>query len=116
MYFSDDGDVLAIRYHNWKIVFMEQDVKGTLYLWMYPFTTLRCPKIFNLRTDPFEYADITSNTYYDFMLKHEFMLAPAQSLVGDFLKTFVDFPPRQSAASFSLDQVLEKLQTGVGSK
>ena len=60
IYFSDDGDVLAMRYNNWKVVFMEQEVKGTLYLWMYPFTTLRCPKIFNLRTDPFEYADITS--------------------------------------------------------
>ncbi len=116
LYFSDDGDVLAMRYHNWKIVFMEQQIKGTLYLWMYPFTTLRTPKIFNLRTDPFEYADITSNTYYDFILRHEFLFVPAQKIVGDFLKTFEEFPPRQKAASFSLDQVLEKLQSGVGSK
>jgi arylsulfatase A-like enzyme len=115
LYFSDDGDVMAMRYNNWKIVFMEQEVKGTLYLWMHPFTTLRTPKIFNLRTDPFEYADITSNTYYDFILRHEFMFAPAQELVSEFLQTFAEFPPRQKAASFSLDQVLEKLQAGVRS-
>ena len=115
LYFSDDGDVLAMRYHNWKIVFMEQETKGTLYLWMHPFTTLRTPKIFNLRTDPFEYADITSNTYYDFILRHEFMFAPAQKIVAEFLETFKEFPPRQKAPSFSLDQVLEKLQNGVRS-
>ena len=116
LYFSDDGDVLAMRYHNWKIVFMEQETKGTLYLWMYPFTTLRTPKIFNLRTDPFEYADITSNTYYDFILRHEYLFVPAQKIVGDFLQTFVEFPPRMKAASFSLSDVLAKLQSGVGSK
>ena len=115
LYFSDDGDVMAMRYNNWKIVFMEQEVKGTLYLWMYPFTTLRTPKIFNLRTDPFEYADITSNTYFDSILRHEFMFAPAQELVSEFLQTFEEFPPRQKAASFGLDQVLEKLQAGVRS-
>jgi arylsulfatase len=115
-YFSDDGDLLALRWNNWKIVFMEQEVKGTLYLWMYPFTTLRCPKIFNLRTDPFEFADITSNTYFDSILRHEFLFVPAQKIVGDFLQTFEEFPPRQKAASFSLSQVLEKLQSGIGSK
>jgi arylsulfatase len=115
LYFSDDGDILAMRYHNWKIVFMEQEVKGTLYLWMYPFTTLRTPKIFNLRTDPFEYADITSNTYFDSILRREYLFVPAQKLVGDFLATFEEFPPRQKAASFSLSDVLDKLQsTGKG--
>jgi arylsulfatase len=104
-----------MRYHNWKIVFMEQEVKGTLYLWMYPFTTLRTPKIFNLRTDPFEYADITSNTYFDSILRREYLFVPAQKLVGDFLATFEEFPPRQKAASFSLSDVLDKLQsTGKG--
>ena len=114
LYFSDDGDVLAMRYHNWKLVFMEQETKGTLYLWMNPFKTLRAPKIFNLRTDPFEYADITSNTFYDSILRHEFLLGPAQKLVGEFLETFKEFPPRQKAASFSLSDVLEKLQSGTG--
>jgi arylsulfatase len=115
IYFSDDGDVVAMRYHNWKFVFMEQESKGTLYLWMNPFKTLRIPKIFNLRTDPFEYADITSNTFYDSMLRREFLLAPAQQIVAEFLETFKEFPPRQKAPSFSLDQVLEKLQAGVRS-
>ena len=95
---------------------MEQETKERLYLWMYPFTTLRTPKIFNLRTDPFEYADNTSNTYYDFILRREYLFVPAQKIVGDFLQTFVEFPPRQKAASFSLSDVLAKLQSGVGSK
>src|SRR6201990_3757856 len=68
MYFSDDGDVLGIRFDNWKIVFMEQRKEGTLGIWAEPFTTLRVPKIFNLRTDPFERADITSKTYSDWFL------------------------------------------------
>jgi len=114
-YFSDDGDLMAVRYHNWKIVFMEQRMEGTLALWMNPFTPLRVPKIFNLRTDPFEMADRTSNTYYDFMLKHAFLLVPAQAIVGEFLQTFKEFPPRMKAASFSIDQVLEKLQSQGGS-
>ena len=63
IYFSDDGDVLGIRFENWKIVFMEQRCPGTLQIWAEPFTPLRAPKLFNLRTDPFERADITSNTY-----------------------------------------------------
>jgi arylsulfatase len=106
---------MALRYHNWKIVFMEQRSEGTLELWMNPFTPLRVPKIFNLRTDPFEMADRTSNTYYDFMLKHAFLLVPAQGIVGEFLQTFKEFPPRMKAASFSIDQVLEKLQSQGGS-
>jgi arylsulfatase len=68
------------------------------------------PKIFNLLTDPYERADITSNTYWDWMFDHVFMLVPAQTFVGDFLKTFAEFPPRQKAASFSLERVMEKLE------
>jgi hypothetical protein len=67
------------------------------------------PKLFNLRTDPYERSDITSNTYYDWFLDHVYLLMPAQSVVGEFLKTFKEFPPRQKAASFSIDQVMEKL-------
>jgi arylsulfatase len=115
-YFSDDGDLLAMRYHNWKIVFMEQRAEGTLLLWMNPFTPLRLPKIFNLRTDPFEMADRTSNTYFDFMMKHAFLLVPAQAIVEEFLQTFREFPPRMKAASFGIDQVLEKLQTPPGAR
>jgi arylsulfatase len=109
-YFSDDGDLTALRYNNWKIVFMEQRAEGTLRIWAEPFTELRLPKIFNLRMDPYEVADITSNTYYDWMLDRAYMLVPAQAYVGKFLETFKDYPPRQKAASFSLEQVMEKLQ------
>jgi len=112
-YFSDDGDLLGLRYDNWKIVFMEQRVRGTMQLWAEPFVTLRLPKMFNLRTDPFEFADITSNTYWDWIFDHAYLLVPAQKLVSDFLATFKDYPPRQKAASFALDQVLEKLQDGL---
>ncbi|EJA7338286.1 TPA: arylsulfatase [Vibrio parahaemolyticus] len=109
-YFTDDGDLSSIRYNNWKIVFLEQRAKGTLLVWAEPFTPLRVPKIFNLRMDPYEVADVTSNTYYDWMMDRAYMLVPAQAYVSKFLETFKEFPPRQKAASFSLDQVMEKLQ------
>ncbi|WP_410508775.1 arylsulfatase [Methanosarcina hadiensis] len=114
-YFSDDGDLVAARYDNWKLVFMEQRAVGTLQVWAEPFVPLRVPKIFNLRTDPYERADMTSNTYYDWMLDHAFLLIPAQKIVGDFLSTFIEFPPRQKAASFTINRVMEKLQEGIGS-
>ncbi|MCV5688414.1 hypothetical protein OFN32_29870, partial [Escherichia coli] len=88
---------------------MEQRAKGTLRIWAEPFTKLRVPKIFNLRMDPYEVADVTSNTYYDWMLDRAYMLVPAQAYVGRFLETFKEFPPRQKAASCSRDQVMEKL-------
>ena len=109
-YFTDDGDLAALRFKNWKLVFMEQRLSGTLALWAEPFVVLRLPKIYNLRMDPYENADITSNTYWDWMLDRAFMLVPAQVYVGKFLETFKEYPPSQKAASFSLDQVMEKLQ------
>jgi arylsulfatase len=114
-YFNDDAQLVALRYDNWKLVFMEQRVKGTMQIWQEPFVTLRIPNIYNLRTDPYEMADVTSNSYYDWILDHAFVLVPAQAYVGDFIKTFKDFPPRQSAASFNLDDVLKKMQEGGGS-
>src|ERR1700736_4991894 len=84
-YFSDDGDLLALRYDNWKLVFMEQRVQGTCQIWAEPFVTLRVPKLFNLRTDPFEFADITSNTYWDWIFDHIFLYVPAQHIAGRFL-------------------------------
>lgn len=114
-YFSDDGDLTALRYDNWKLVFMEQRATGTLRIWAEPFVPLRVPKLFNLRTDPYERADITSNTYYDWFLDHVYLLIPAQSAVGQFLETFTQFPPRQKAASFTVDQVMEKLTAGITS-
>ncbi|WP_327255824.1 arylsulfatase [Streptomyces sp. NBC_01244] len=114
-YFSDDGELTALRYDNWKLVFMEQRAPGTLQVWADPFTVLRVPKIFNLRTDPFERADATSNTYFDWMISHAFLLVPAQRVVGEFLETFKEFPPRQKAASFSIDQVFANLTAGITS-
>ncbi len=113
-YFSDDGDLTGLRYDNWKFVFLEQRAEGTLKVWSEPFTKLRVPKIFNLRMDPYERADITSNTYYDYLLNHTFLLIPAQDYVAQFLKSFQEFPPRQKAASFSIDQVLETMQKSYG--
>ena len=94
------------------MVFSEQRTPGTLRIWAEPFVTLRVPKIFNLRTDPYERADITSNTYYDWLLDHVFILVPAQAIVGEFLATFRDFPPSQKSGSFSVDQVLATLREG----
>ena len=110
-YFSDDGDLMALRYEDWKLVFMEQRSQGTLQTWAEPFTTLRLPMIYNLRRDPYEFATITSNTYYDWLLDHAFLLVPAQDIVGEFLMTFKEYPPRMEAASFSLDKVMKKLST-----
>ena len=114
-YFSDDGDLVALRYDNWKMVFSEQRAKGTLQLWAEPFVPLRIPKMFNLRTDPFEHADVTSNSYYDWLIDHAFLFVPTQTVVGNFLGTFKEFPPRQKAASFTIDQVMEKLKQAIGS-
>jgi arylsulfatase len=113
-YFSDDGDLTALRYQDWKIIFLEQRATGTLQVWAEPFTPLRVPLIFNLRRDPYERATITSNTYYDWMIDRAYLLVPAQAYVGEFLKTFKEFPPRQKAASFSLDEVMETLSAGQG--
>ncbi len=116
IYCNDDQQVTGLRFDNWKLVFMEQRVRGTLRIWAEPFVTLRVPKIFNLRTDPYERADVTSNTYYDWLLDHVFLLVPAQDYVGKFLATFKEFPQRQKAASFNLDDVMEKLKESGGSK
>lgn len=109
-YFSDDGDLTALRYDDWKLIFMEQRAEATLQAWIEPFVPLRIPNIYNLRRDPYERASVTSNTYYDWLLDRAYLLVPAQVYVGQFLATFQEYPPRQKAASFSLDQVMEKLE------
>jgi arylsulfatase len=112
-YFSDDGDLTALRYDNWKLVFAQQREAGTLAVWGEPFVKTRIPWLYNLRTDPYEKAPITSNTYWDWYLDHAFLMLPAQSSVGKFLATFKDYPPRQKAASFTIDQVMEQLKTPI---
>ena len=114
-YVTDDADVAALRFYHWKFVFLEQRVNGTMKLWSEPFVELRMPKLFNLRTDPYERADITSNTYYDWVLDHAFLFVPAQTFVAEHLQTVIEFPPRQTPASFSIDKVMEKLQAGITS-
>ena len=109
-YFSDDGDLTALRYDNWKVVFAQQRSEGTLAIWGEPFVKTRIPWLYNLRTDPYERASITSNTYWDWYIDHAFLLLPAQGYVGKFLATFKEFPPRQKAASFTIDQVLQSMQ------
>jgi len=111
IYFNDDGDLVSLRYENWKIVFEEQRATGTMRIWAEPFTKLRVPKIFDLRADPYERADVTSNTYYDwFMSDGAAAFLAAQSVVGKFLTTFTDYPPSQRPSSFSIDQLVEKMQ------
>jgi arylsulfatase A-like enzyme len=110
IYFNDDGDLVALRYENWKFVFEEQRAPGTLQVWAEPFTKLRLPKLFDLRADPFERADITSNTHYDWVLSQGYVIVAAQSVVGQFLASFKDYPPSQRAQSFSIDRIVEKMQ------
>jgi arylsulfatase len=120
IYFNDDGDLVAVRYENWKVVFEEQRATGTLRIWAEPFTPLRVPKLFNLRSDPYERADVTSNTYYDWLMSDGagvFIAAPA--VVARFLESFKEYPPSQRPSSFSIDQMVENLQRSferVGSK
>ena len=112
-YFSDDGDLTALRYNDWKVIFMEQRSEGTLQVWAEPFIELRMPLLFNLRRDPYEFATVTSNTYFDWYLDHAFLLLPASGYVGRFISTFKDYPPRMEAASFSLGDTMDALKTPV---
>ena len=109
-YFSDDGDLLALRFKNWKVHFMVQEQEGTLEVWQREFRNLRVPYMFNLRTDPFESATITSNTYWDWVFQHSYIIYPLPEVVGEFLGTFKEFPPRQKAASFTIGNALDALQ------
>ena len=108
-YINDDGQLVALRYGDWKLVFLEQRAK-TLACWSEPFVPLRVPKIFNLRRDPFERADENSNTYWDWVLDHAFVLVPAQAYVAQEAQSLVEFPPRQKPASFNMDRVMEQLE------
>jgi arylsulfatase A-like enzyme len=111
VYFNDDGDLVAVRYENWKVVFEEQRVNGTMRIWAEPFTKLRMPKLFNMRADPYERADVTSNTYYDWLISDGAgIFIASQPIVGQFLASFKDYPPSQRPSSFSIDQIVEKMQ------
>ncbi|MDQ6436590.1 arylsulfatase [Mesorhizobium sp. LHD-90] len=106
-YFNDDGKIVAVRWDNWKLVFCEQRAPGNLLIWAEPFTCLRLPKLYNLRMDPYERADITSDQYYDWLGKNGYLTAIGTMKASAFLETFVEYPPSQRPASFSIDQVEE---------
>ena len=114
-YFSDDGDMLGMRYDNWKLVFMEQRTPGTMRVWADPFTRLRMPKLFNLRTDPYEYADITSNSYYDWFLYNAYFIYAAQTGAAKFAATFKEFPAVQKPNTFTVDDALKAMSEASGS-
>jgi hypothetical protein len=84
-----------------------------MQLWAEPFVALRVPRLFNLRTDPFERADITSNTYWDWFVDSAILVITASAVVAQFLETFKEFPPRQKAASFTIDQAMAKLEAAL---
>lgn len=111
IYWTDDGDIAALRYNNWKIVFMEQRAHG-FDVWQDPFVVLRFPKLIHLRADPFERADHEGMGYGIWRAERMFALAPAQMYVGQYLKSFEEFPPRQSPGSFSLGAAMDKIREG----
>ena len=106
-YFTDEGDLAALRVGNWKAHFLVQDTPGTLEIWQHEFRPLRLPLLFNLRTDPYEAAPIISNTYWDWMLDHAFVLYPMGDIIAPMLQSFVDFPASQKAGSFTIGDAFE---------
>ncbi|WP_085714916.1 arylsulfatase [Pseudomonas sp. B28(2017)] len=115
-YFNDDGVLVSMRYNDWKVVFCEQRAPGGLKVWSEPFTCLRVPKLFNLRMDPYERADVVSDQYYDWLTKNDYLLFDAIRRSAAFLQTFVDYPPSQKPASFSIDQIREAVDQKIEEK
>jgi arylsulfatase A-like enzyme len=109
-YFNDDGVPVATRVDNWKFVWCEQRAPGNMVIWANPFTCLRVPKVFNLRMDPYECADVTSDQYYDWFVKNAYLGAYGVMKTAAFLETFVEYPPSQPPASFSVDQIVEEVK------
>jgi arylsulfatase len=111
IYVNDDGQIVAMRYNDWKAVFLEN--RGHAFeVWREPFIELRVPLLFNLRRDPFERAQHNSNTYNDWFMDHVFVLVPLQKMAGDFLMTMKDYPPSQTAGSFNLEKIQKMIQAG----
>lgn len=115
-YADDDGLLVGMRQGDWKHVFSEQRKEGTLGIWGEPFTTLRMTKLFNLMQDPFERADITSNTYYDYFLNHGGLVYGLMDDVFQFVATFKEFPPRSFPPSFNPANILEGMMDGIKQK
>lgn len=115
-YFDDDGDLVATRVDNWKFVWCEQRAPGGFQVWSNPLTCLRAPKIFNLRMDPYERADIVSDQYADWLTKNVYLIAYGVSKTAAFLQTFVEYPPSQMPASFSIDQIEKNVNEQIKAK
>ncbi len=113
-YVNDDAQLMAIRFWDWKAVFLEQRA-NQLQVWLEPFVKLRAPKLFNLRRDPFERADVDSNTYYDWMLSKAYLIAAAQMILAAHIESMKEFPPRQAPGSFNLDDVMKTMDDAVSS-
>ena len=110
IYFNDDGQLVAIRFNNWKLVFSEQKTPGTLDVWGEPFTARRLPLFFNLRMDPYERAQITSNSYFAWTMHKVYFAYGAQAIAGAFVETLKEYPPHQKPQSFNLDQIMDQLK------
>ena len=113
-YWTDDGNLAGLRYDRWKLLFLEQRAKG-FKVWSEPLVPLRVPLIEDMRGDPFERAEHEAGAYDRWLIDRAYLLVPAQAFVAAHLQTYVEFPPRQKPGSFSLDQVLQKLQESGGS-
>jgi len=109
IYVNDDGQIVAMRYMDWKVVFLEN--RGEAFgVWREPFVELRAPLLFNLRRDPFEKAQHNSNTYNDWFLERPFVIVPLQAMAGEFLKTMKDYPPSQTPGSFNLEKIQKQIE------
>jgi arylsulfatase len=115
-YFNDDGVLVSMRFDNWKAVFCEQRAPGGFKVWSEPFVCLRVPKIFNLRMDPYERADIVSDQYYDWQTKNVYLASVAVGKSAQFLQTFIEYPPSQKPASFSIDQIRAAVDAKIAEK
>jgi arylsulfatase A-like enzyme len=115
IYVNDDGQIVAMRYQPWKVVFLENRGKA-FEVWREPFVELRIPLIFNLRRDPFERAQHNSNTYNDWVLDRAFAIVPLQGMASKFLKTMQEYPPSQEPGSFNLSKIQEMLESNMGAR
>jgi arylsulfatase A-like enzyme len=115
IYVNDDGQIVAMRYSDWKVVFLEN--RGEAFgVWREPFVELRVPLLFNLRRDPFERAQHNSNTYNDWFLDRAFVIVPLQGLAANFLMTMKDYPPSQTPGSFNLEKIQKQIESAIGGK
>jgi arylsulfatase A-like enzyme len=115
-YFDDDAQLVAMRFDNWKLVFCEQRAAGQLHVWSNPLTCLRVPKMFNLRMDPYEHADISGNGYDAWQMDNSYVMFEGVRRTGRFVETFVQYPPSQFPPSVSVDQMMERVRQRIAPK